>query len=90
MLIFVLVKQNLDTGGLGFEWFKNEKDAINAFNKFIVSPERKTNNCKLLETTVPNGNIETHLQDNLKTIYNQQKPLLRLIHKEGKNKQWQS
>lgn len=83
-----MVKQNLDTGELSFEWFKNEKYAIDAFNKFIVSTERKTHNCKLLETTVPNGNIEKHVQDNLKIIYNQQKPLLRLIHKEGKNKQW--
>lgn len=82
MLIFVLVKQTLDTGVLEFEWFENEKDAVGAFNEFIVSSERKTNNCKLLETTVPSENVEKHVQDNLETIYNQQKPLLRLIYKE--------
>lgn len=61
MEVFVLVKQNLDTGVLEFEWFENEKDAVGAFNEFIVSSERKTNNYKLLETTSPNGNVE-HLK----------------------------
>lgn len=64
---------------LEFEWFENEKDAVGVFNEFIVSLERKTNKCKLLEITAPSENIEKHVQDNLETIYNQQKPLLRLI-----------